>query len=285
MRATMAAPPSDPIPGQVWRAAWQRTVLILTVLDVAETHVTAIPTSLDVRYHDDTTLLLPKDSSTLQQPLALWYGLREDLPWCVLDRQVAQVAAPLPAQAPTTAASPPPDHQAWGTAIPSPAAPAAEYRAALFDKAADLAEAHWAPRGSGDLSGLLVGHGMTTRILTELLSITPDQALALRRGQTPVTPEQADILAPRLDLTTDGVLDANPALPQELVHELSRPVRRPQLRALASQLRLTEYQVRTGAAFGSYTLAARQDPGAGPAPDWPARVDRYFQLCLQEKRP
>ncbi|MGW0702131.1 hypothetical protein ACWD0A_22965 [Streptomyces sp. NPDC002867] len=279
VRATAAATPGDPRPGQIWRAVWDDVVEIVAVTAVDATAVFGLPVSLETHFHDSQTLLLPASASTLKQPLALWCGLGSRLPWCVLDRQVSQLSVPLDAKgSPTPTPTPTPTEYRYGSPIPSAAAQASEFRAVLADVMEVLTSAHWAPQGSGDLAVLLKQHGLGPADLIEHLGIEPPRALALLRARTPLTPHEASLLAPVLGLPLDDVLAANPPLPDRLVHELSRPARRAQIRHLAQLTNTTEDDARKQALFATLALAARQERPAEA--DWPARVDRFFDVHL-----
>ncbi|WP_308368487.1 hypothetical protein [Streptomyces sp. ISL-36] len=249
----------------------------MAVTAVDATTVFALPVSLETRFHDSQTLLLPASASTLNQPLALWCGLASRLPWCVLDRQVSQLSVPLDAEgSPTPTAT----EYRYGSPIPSAAAQASEFRAVLADTMDVLTLAHWAPQGSGDLAVLLKQRGLGPAGLIQHLGIEPPRALALLRARTPLTPREASLLAPVLGLPLDDVLAANPPLPDDLVHELSRPARRGQIRRLAQLTNTTEDDARQQALFATLALAARQERPAEA--DWPARVDRFFDVHLSQ---
>ncbi|WP_432091990.1 hypothetical protein [Streptomyces sp. NRRL F-5630] len=243
---------------------------------VADDTVQAVPVSFE-RYADTDTLLLPAGASTLEQPLALWWGLQLSLPWYVLDRQVSQLTVPLPASTGPALPHEVPPGATWGSTAPHPTAAAAEYRGVLADSLAELSAAQWVPQGSGALPELLQRRGITIKQLASQLNLQPPHALEVWRGQAPLTPEQAEDLATALGLGADEVLAANPALPAPVIHELSRPSRRPQVRALATRTATSEPDARRRAAFGIYALAARQE---GSTTDWGARTDRYFELHL-----
>ncbi|MEV5530451.1 hypothetical protein [Streptomyces prunicolor] len=277
VREVATAPPRDPEPSQIWRAAWDDTIQLLVITAVADDTVQAVPVSFE-RYADTDTLLLPADASTLEQPLALWWGLQLSLPWYVLDRQISQLTVPLPASTGPTRPHEVPPGATWGSTAPHSTAAAAEYRAVLADGLAELSGAQWVPHGSGVLPELLQRRGITIKQLASQLDLQPPHALAVWRGQTPLAPEQAENLAAVLGLGTDEVLAANPALPAPVIHELGRPSRRPQVRALATRTATSESDARRRAAFGIYALAARQE---GTTTDWSARADRYFELHLR----
>ncbi|MFI5966405.1 hypothetical protein ACIA8J_30135 [Streptomyces asoensis] len=277
VREVATAQPRDPEPSQIWRAVWQDTIQLQVITEVADDTVQAVPVSFE-RYADTDTLLLPAGASTLEQPLALWWGLQLPLPWYVLDRQVSQLTVPLPASTGPAFPHEVPPGATWGSTTPHPTAAAAEYRGVLADSLAELSGAQWVPQGSGALPELLQRRGITIKQLASQLKLQPPHALEVWRGQAPLTPEQAEDLAPTLGLGADEVLAANPALPAPVIHELSRPSRRPQVRALATRTATSEPEARRRAAFGIYALAARQE---GPSPDWGARTDRYFELHLR----
>ncbi|MFE7949950.1 hypothetical protein [Streptomyces sp. NPDC057426] len=275
--ATAAATPGDPRPGQIWRAVWDDVVEIVAITAVDGVAVFALPISLEPRFHDSQTLLLPASASTLSQPLALWCGLARRLPWCVLDRQVSQLSVQLDAKgSPAQTAT---DYR-YGNPIPSSAAQVSEFRAVLADTMDVLASAHWAPQGSGNLAVLLKQRGLGPADLIQHLGIEPPRALAVLRALTPLTPREAGLLAPILGLPLDDVLAANPPLPDRLVHELSRPARRVQIRRLAQLTGTAEDDARQQALFATLVLAARQERPAEA--DWPARVDRFFDVHLSQ---
>ncbi|MGI5518980.1 helix-turn-helix domain-containing protein [Streptomyces sp. CA-106131] len=277
VREVATAPPGDPEPGQIWRAVWEHTVQLVVITVVDNDTVQAIPASLE-RYTDTHTLLLPAEASTLEQPLALWWGLRQPLPWWVLDRQVSQLTVPLPASLQPDLPHEVPPGARWGSAVPSPAAAAAEYRGVLVDNLARLSTSRWQPEGTGALPQLLQQQGINAKQLAAHLQLQPPQALSVWRGQAPLTPDQAQSLAEHLGLGADEILAANPALPPAVVHELNRPLRRWQVRTLAAQHAETEEQARLRAAFGVFALAARQEDRNDTY--WAARADRYFEMRL-----
>ncbi|MCX4539049.1 hypothetical protein [Streptomyces sp. NBC_01669] len=272
------APPQDPKPGQIWRAVWEDTIQLLLITAASDDDtMRAVPASFE-RYADTGTLFLPAQATTLEQPLALWWGLEARLPWCVLDRQVSELTPRPDILTSRTLADTVTDTR-WGSdAIPSAAAN--EYRAVLAEGLEVLASAQWAPQGSGGLSQLFRDHAITAPQLAAELKLPAPQALAVWRGQQPLTAHQAATLAERLDQPAGYLLAANPALPPAVVHELNRPLRRTQVKELAAQYNETERNARLRAAYGIYTLAARDDDRTQP--NWTARTDRYFELRLGE---
>ncbi|MER6396044.1 hypothetical protein ABT263_08255 [Kitasatospora sp. NPDC001603] len=273
-----AAPPRDPQPGQIWRAVWEEVVQLLLVTAVGDYDtVQAVPASFE-RFADADTLLLPASASTLEEPLALWWGLETTLPWCVLDRQVSELTSRPPALTVHTLADALAGSRRGSAAAVSAAGN--EYREVLADRIAVLRSGQWAPQGSGGLPQLFRDKAVTAADLAAELKLPPPQALAVWRGQQPLTADQAAALAERLGQPAGQLIAANPALPPDVVHELNRPLRRAQVKALAGRYDEAEHDARLRAAYGIFALAARQGGPAGP--NWTARTDRYFELVLGE---
>ncbi|MFF3597266.1 hypothetical protein [Kitasatospora indigofera] len=272
------APPQDPRPGQVWRAVWEDVIQLLLVTAAGDDDtVRAVPASFE-RFADTDTLLLPASASTLEEPLALWWALETTIPWCVLDRQVSDLTSHPPAVMGRALADTVAGAQ-WGNEAVQSAA-ASEYRGILAGRLAVLASAQWVPQGSGGMSKLLQDSAVTAADLAAELELPPPQALAVWRGQQPLTADQAALLSQHLDRPVGQLIAANPALPPAVVHELNRPLRRAQVKALAARYDEAEGDARLRAAYGIFALAARQEGTIGP--NWAARTNRYFELRLGE---
>ncbi|MFE2118363.1 hypothetical protein ACFXAY_33880 [Streptomyces microflavus] len=269
------APPQDPRPGQIWRAAWEGTVQLLLITTAGDSTARVVPTSFE-RYADADTLFLPAQATTLEQSLALWWGLETTVPWCVLDRQVSELNnCPDTLTFQTIADTMTGIRWGSGTVL---SAAASEYRAVLIDHVEVLTSARWAPQGSGGLSQMFRDQGITTQQIAAELNLPLPLALDVWRGQQPLTAEQAATLAALLGQPAGRLLDANPAVPPAVVHELNRPSRRSQVKKLAVQHDETEHDARLRAVYGIYTLAARDRDRTQP--NWTARTDRYFELLL-----
>lgn len=278
VRQVATAPPQDPQPGQIWRVVWEDTIQLLLITAARDDDtLRAVPASFE-RYADTDTLLLPAQATTLEQPLALWWGLETIVPWCVLDRQVSELTS-RPDNLTSHALADTVTGAQWGSRTVLSAA-ADEYRAVLTGHLEVLGSARWAPQGAGGLSELLGEHGITVKQLAAELKLPPPLALDVWRGQQPLTADQAAALAVLLGQPAARFLDANPALPPAVVHELNRPLRRSQVKKLAAQHDETEHAARLRAAYGVYTLAARDDNRTQP--NWAARTDRYFELRLDD---
>lgn len=272
------APPQDPQPGQIWRAVWEDIIQLLLITATGnDDTLRVVPASYE-RYADAETLLLPARATTLEQPMALWWELETSLPWCVLDRHVSELTS-RPETLTSHAIASAVTGARWGSGTGLSAA-AAEYRAVLTGHLQVFAAAKWVPQGSGGLLQMLRDRGITVQQLAAELRLPPPLALEVWRGQQPLTADQAATLAALTGQPVARILDANPALPPAVVQELNRPWRRSQVKKLGVQHRESEREARLRAAYGIYTLAARDKDRTQP--NWTARTDRYFELCLDE---
>lgn len=278
VRAAFEAEPNDPAPGQLWRARWDDVVELVLLLGVGDADVAAAPISLDDRYADEDTVILQRGQSSLATTVAVWMGLARPLPMCVLDRQLGMIDVDV-------------TDGAWidhavnagatrGRAAVNPLDAANDVRARIGDSVGSLAGATWAPSGTGKLGKLLASASVGPQQLVDLLEVKPQAALALCRGQMAATPEQAEKLAPVLQMPDRAVLEANPAPSRGLVQRMSRPRRRAQVNQLATQRGVDERSAWLSATYTVYALAARQT-GPQTEPAWDDRIDQYFQVTLE----
>jgi len=183
----------DTVPsrGQVWRVRWEDTVELVIVLGATDTTVSAAPVTEDLDYADEATVILPAAECPLEEDLAVWLGLQCDLPTQVLDRTFGVAS------------------QAWcdvalgggdlaaerGTGLALGTDLRHQYRAQLKDNLALLAAAQWVPDGVGGLDTILTSNALGPQEIVDLLNVNLPVALGLLRGETPVTAEQAAVLA------------------------------------------------------------------------------------------
>jgi hypothetical protein len=268
----------EPAPGQLWRVSWADEAEMVVLIALEGDTATAMPVTVDIDFADEQTVRVPSKMTSVGTPLAFWTGLLSQLPLFVLDRPVGQVEAHwfLPSDLNAAADD---GSASRGEPVHDVIDRRTEYRARLIDTMVALSTATWVPEGTGQLGQQLVGAGLQPADVVALLSVGPQAALALLRGRLPVTPEQADVLAERLNVTSVDVLAANPPPPADLVARLNQPRRRPQLRALADRKSTDERSARLSAAYGTWRLAARQT-GGHYDPAWDERLDRYFHATL-----
>jgi uncharacterized protein (DUF2267 family) len=268
VRRAWTDPPPTPSPGQIWRARWGAVTQLLLVLNAPSRSVRAVPVTLDVAAADESAALLSATSSELGASLVLWLDDATSLPLRVLDRFLGSLTVGLEEL-------PAADH---GLPILTAADERAVHRARLQDVLAVFVAARWAPEGTGNLKALL--DTVEPKILAQVLGVPDRIVIALRRGQTMLTPEQAERLAPVLHQSVETLLAANPALPEDLVADLDHPAYRTKVVALAQLRGIDEAQAWLTAGFAVAAVANRQTEGH--AQSWAERLDRYFELVLDE---
>ncbi|GLW08711.1 hypothetical protein Misp01_38410 [Microtetraspora sp. NBRC 13810] len=277
VRAVVQAEPGDPAPAQLWRARWGEIVELLLIME-ADVSVIAMPIMLYDRVADARTLVLTSDQTSLAVTLTVWTDLTHRVPMYVLDRQIGTVAVDV-------------SRSGWeadaiaggarcGSDPVSAADPRHEVRARLEDAMREFVEAKWAPSGSGDLARLMAAASLSPQRLIDAMGVSPQRALALRRGQVAVEDAEARVLAPLLGITEEAVLEANASPPAALVVQMSRPRRRAQVMRLARKRGISEHSAWLAATYGVNAQAARQT-GQSQDPVWEERIDRYFQVTLE----
>lgn len=252
-----------PAAGQVRRAVWGDVARFVVVLNAEGAYAEVAPLSLEPELASDEAYLLEPGESDLGVQAAVWLGLKKTVPVRVLERFAGAVNIPLD----SLRKLPP------GTPIESVFDPRADERAVLADDMDELAEA---PTAAPSLKGLLAGvAGADMRAA----GFAPQLALALRRGQQPLTPEQAELLAPLAGVTAEELLEANPALPSDLVADLDSVEGRRWVAALAEERSLTEADARRNVGYGAYALAAREQRGRTV---WIDRIEHYVRSRLTD---
>lgn len=278
VRAAFEADPGDPLPGQLWRTRWDNVVELILLLEVGNKDVLAAPFSLDDRHADEDTVILQSVQTSLVTTVAVWMGLARRLPMYVLDRRLGDVRLDVTDRDWVDRAI---DAGAVrGRPAVSPLDPAIQARARVADALEYLAEATWAPSGTGELGRMLASASLDPQQLIELLDVSPQHALALRRGQLAATPDQAAKLAPVLQVPEQVVLEANPAPSQGLVEKMSHPHRRAQVNRLAARRGIEERTAWLTATYSVNAMAARQT-GPQIEPAWDERIDQYFRITLE----
>ncbi|MGR6919805.1 ImmA/IrrE family metallo-endopeptidase [[Actinomadura] parvosata] len=248
----------------------------------ADVSVVAMPIVLDERVADAWTLVLPSDQTSLAVTLGVWTDLSRRLPLYVLERQIETVAVDV-------------SRSGWeadaiaggarrGSDPVSAADPRHEVRARLEDAMREFTEAEWAPSGSGNLARLMAAASLSPQRLIDAMGISPQRALALRRGQAAVDDAEARVLAPLLGINEKAVLEANASPPAALVVQMSRPRRRAQIARLTRKRGISEHSAWLAATYEVNAQAARQT-GQSQDPAWEERIDRYFQVILENGMP
>lgn len=269
VRRAWADRPPTPAPGQLWRARWGTVTQMLLILDAPARSVRTAPVTLDMDLADDTAVVLPAEANDITVPLVVWLGDATSLPIRVLDRFLGLVTID-PREVPSARS---------GLPVLTTADDRAVNRARLQDALDVFVAARWAPGGDGSL-GEILGRADPKR-LREALELPDRVVIALRRGRTPLTPEQAVRLAPVVEESVENLLAANPVLPDDLVADLDLPAYRAKVNALANRRGIEEIEAWLTAGYSVAGAAHRQ--AEGDEPSWRARLDRYFGVVLDEQ--
>lgn len=271
--------------GDVWRVRWQDSAGAVLVTYVDEKHDTGgqpsavrhavaalrvAPVSFDEE-PDDSAVLAPAFAHDLGFDVAVWVDDEAEVPARVLEFKLGQFTVPGVDGLPRGTRN-------WG-----PTDPRTQTRARLQDLVEELVEATWAPTQSQAVSLPDLLAAADIREVAKALGSVP-AAMQLRRGQATLTPEQADRLAPVLSRTPDELLAANPALPDDLVAVMDQPSVRSLVDRIAARQHQDEVTTWRNAAYGVYTLAAREHGRAATA-NWAGRVRAYFDAILHEPQP
>ncbi|MEV4511603.1 hypothetical protein AB0K00_21830 [Dactylosporangium sp. NPDC049525] len=295
--------------GQLWRLRWGQVTELAVVVGIDRWWVTVAPVTTDVNAADEYSVLLPPTASALDTAIAVCFSLECTVPLFVFDRLIAPASRPTLDNEQAAAQLPPPDAardvwRAWrrGSGVP----PNLTYGCALDDGDLDRRELRsviaasftvlvgasacipGSPRGEVvPLAQRVRDLGLRPSALAEQTGIGMEVFMRINRGGR-VTRAEAEKLAPYLDTDAQTVLDANPALDDELVVEVSSPHRRLALRRLA-QADGTEDTQRWAAAESVSTHAARtvsSRPASASTTSaqasWAAKVDIYLQHRLAE---
>lgn len=245
----------DPAAGQLWRAAWADTALVVAITATADLTVTAVAAS-GPDAGDEHSVAAETDTGTIY---SLWTTLERTLPTFVLDYRIAGIEVPdvLPADGDF-----PP--------ITSVLDDRSLVRADLLDALETLEELSWTGGGDDiDLVAAADAAGVGASKVAVVLDVTPGTARRfLRRTQQP-TPQQAEMLEELLGVAVAGAV----AVDEDLVIEMNRPVNRPELVAIAyGDHGGDELAARRAVAEATLAMAARERAGRARRVDWAARL-------------
>jgi plasmid maintenance system antidote protein VapI len=275
-RRTFTSTPPDPCPGQLWRARRDDTSMLVLLTHVEPTATDAVPVTMDDDYSTEDAVMLAHDASPLNARLTVWPELVRTLPMRVLENYAGDLeldGAGIDPLGAVRAAG------RLGRPASSPADPVLEYRARISDDSAFMAGIS-EPSGSGALPSILAGARLPTAELAQILGVSPAEVLSLRRGERPISPDEAARLAPLLGVAEEDLVAANPPPPSKLLMQVAHPRRRAQIMALARVKDISEDEAFTRAVFDTYALAARASGDIEGPEAWNARLDRYFQMVL-----
>lgn len=258
--------------GQVWRARWRDQVQMVAVLSIDQP-TRVLPLSFDVDYVDASSMVISAEASPFAVPIVAWPSLKRGVPNVVLDRFVGWL--------------PPGATEALRLGLPQHITdkftphPIRIYRALIEDLMDELSAVRWLGDGSGMLRSLLQGSGLRVQDVADTLGATPQRALAIWRGQLPLTEQEARDMAPGLGESVENILAANPIPPSELIDCLEHPQRHHQVLAYATHRNSDIAAAYRDLSYQTWALAARQT--GEKTTNWDLRLDTFFAAVLDER--
>lgn len=274
----------DPGRGQLWRADWDDTSVLVLLLEIGISEVSVVPITIDPSAEDEHSFVLAPVASALGVDATVWMGLQGTLPTRVLDGIVDQLADDVVDA--LERAEMRPDNEGRflirrGESIRSEFDAAAEVRAEIADDLEFLRSSPALPvqkegQRARPLAELLKGHVDLPALKTALqpFGLTQADVMGILRGTKPITFDQIPVIAETTGLPSEVVSEAVQPLPLDLAAEAERPRYRQAWRELAEQESVDETTARLNGAYGAFALAARQT-GAG-SPRWAERLDQYI---------
>lgn len=258
--------------GQVWRARWRDQVQLVAVLS-ADQSTMVLPLSFDLDYVDATSTVIATEASPFGVPLVAWPTLKRSVLNVVLDR----FAGYLDAEVAETLLLREFGQCSNDRSTPHPIR---IYRALIEDVIDELSAVRWLGDGSGELGTLLQDSGIQVKDVAETLGTTPQRALAIWRGQLPLTEQEARDIAPGLGESAESILAANPTPPSELIDCLEHSRRHHQVLAYAAQRNSEIATAYRDLSYQTWALAARQT--GEKIKNWDLRLDTLFAAVLDE---
>lgn len=258
--------------GQIWRARWHDLVQLVVIL-TPDQRTTVLPLSFDLAYADSTSTRVATEANPFGVPIVTWCSLARSVPNVVLDRFVGQLDSKVTEG--LLVAEP-----GQGSADYSTPHPVRVYRALIEDAMDELSTVRWHGHGSGELSTLLQSSNLRVKDVAEILAMTPQRALAVWRGQVPLTHEEAKTIAPVLGKLAEEILAANPTPPPDLIDSLERSRRHHQVLAYAIQRGNDVAAAYHDLSYQTWALAARQT--GEKITNWDLRLDTLFAAVLDE---
>lgn len=267
--------------GQVWRARWERTTVLLLVIEVGGLAVRAAPLTVDPPAEDSTSVVVDSAATSLGVEVTVWLGLASEVPLRVLDRQVDSWSEDVISQV-FAAARSPEEHTTGGVragrAIEDDHAPEALVRAELADELDALRRVPGlpveTPGANYPMLASLLGEKLNLKALREALRLPQPDVMEILRGKFPLTPDLIGKIARATGLPADAVARSARPLPHDLVVLVEHPKWRPALAERAKALGSDEMSARLSAGYGAFALAARET-GSGE-PDWEGRLRTFL---------
>ena len=237
-----------PSKGDIWRLAWDDTVLLGVVWRVDSDLIAVLPV-VDLADTDEWSAVLTGDETGGLGEIAVAVALETSVPWSVLDARIVHLTEIEPLTLLRTGYRT--GASADGTLRGQPILSPLDDRLVDLDELAQrlsvLANAVWLP-AAGEASAL----ELTYDLLQEA-GLPANRALAIsKRGSAPTDNEAARIE------TATGVRPPSPPIADALKKKIDSPFRKPKIRARARANRRSEAQERL-------SLAREAEPAASAA--------------------
>ena len=268
--------------GQVWRARWEETSLLVLVLGIADREVNAVPVTIDPPGEDAASLVVDGIRTAFGVESTVWAGLAGPVPLRVLDRVVDLWEPDLVAWAAEMADGGAPSVPAGarqGTVPASVFDPSEEVRAELEDDLDALRAAPGLPEAKGTEKvvslGALLNGLPDLPALGAALGVPQPEVMRILRGSVPLKPGQVEAVASATGLSVDAVAKTVRPLPAALVTAAEHPRWRETWIRRAKRLGVSEGEARLSGGYATLALAARETGGAEP--DWEGRLRQFLR--------
>jgi hypothetical protein len=254
---------AEPATGEIWRASWGGTSLLVLITGTSEAAVTVAAMTAP-ETGDEQTLVLTADASPLHGvPFHVWLGVRAELPIRALDERIGSVPDTFMEQVRT-------DPGGGFAPITSALDDRAGLRADLEERIAALTAAEWQPTQTGpalrDLVGVRPGQ------LAKAIGILPGDATQIYERRRPLDDEAVQRVAATFNLEADAVVAATtPQIPSEILSLFDHPRRCRLVRRRARQEGTSEVAVMHSIADPLAQMAARTT--GHEQPDWESLID------------
>lgn len=249
----------SPQPGDVARAAWDGDAALVFVVDASADTVTGHLLSTSGESTQTTRTVYDLAGNRY-----VAWAEPTPLPAVVFDCVLSNVA---------TGSGPVEDWFAEQTSGPSDLSETASDTE--FQELLDVTAAWDGTTTDGSLPQQIAESVITsTTQLAEILSISTQAALQLRRGRRRLTEDEATVLAPVIDIAPEQILRGNPVIPVGLRRELRRTRYRPIIDRLVQQQAPSESFAWEALAFGALNAARATDQD-----DWEGKLTRYIEAA------
>lgn len=271
---------SDPelAPGQIWRARWDDLAQLVFIDSLPDdtSRVRVTPVEIGDADADDDAVIVPAEETHLHQALSVWLTLTTDVAALTLDRWVATLRSFSSEEDLVEAANA--GTLRRGVVIANDASPRLANKKALGYSACALHGAGHLRGGQGNLAELL--KGVSTAELAQALEGDTPLAVSLKRGRAVLDVAMARRIELAMPLSSEELLNANPAPPVELLKAIWARERGASLREVARKRGESESEAFAQMSQGVFALAARGE--RRDEVDWAGRVDTYLHMALAE---